>query len=152
MAFPNRAVEALRRCFERGEVVQSRVFDVLRCKGVVDVSCLERYLGVGYPEWVRCHAAAVIAQKGDPDVVVEAALREEDDKVLVFMLGSLGKRGEGRLERLAFILNQDGTAAKAAAITMFREAGREDCLLPLLFSRSDPEVAMAKRCMDERRH
>jgi hypothetical protein len=130
------------------------VNDVLRCKGQIDVSCLEEYLKLDYPEWVRCDAAKVVAQKGNRDVIIEAAVHEENQMVLIFMLGALEKRGDGLgLEKLAFLLNREGTYAKIAAITMFRKTGREDCLLPLLFSRSDSEVAKAKWCMThERRH
>ena len=150
MGTARRAIRALMRRFERGETDQGVVNGILRINGLIDVSCFERFLVGGCSAWVRADAARVIVAKGDPNVVIEAARHEKNIAVVSKMLEALGKCGKGELSDLAFLLNQDeSVVVKDAAIKMFKDAGREDCLMPLLLSMSRDEVQIAKRCMNE---
>jgi len=109
---------------------------------------LVRFLTDGRPE-VRVAAARVVAELGDAAEVVEAAAREGDPNVLCEMLAALGKRGDSGIERLAFLLQEDERSmVRMAVASMFRKAGRTDCLFPLLLSSNDSEVDLAKRCLD----
>jgi hypothetical protein len=151
MGCEREAVEVLRRKFARGTASDSSVRAVLRLKGDVDLSCLERFLVDGLP-WVRKAASVVVGQKGDAGRVVEAFWGERDLEVRVAMLGSLGMRRWKDVDCFVGLLGEHvHPMLRSAAMKMFREAGREDCLFPLLFSRSEPEVRMARRCLDEER-
>jgi len=101
---------------------------------------------------VRSAASRVVAAKGDPNIVIDKIQEESSEEVIRVMLSALGVRGEGNLENLVFLLQEEEwSILRGAATDMFRMAGREDCLLPLLFSRSDFDVDLAKRCINEQK-
>jgi len=151
MVSADRAVKALSRCFRSGSTNRIMVERLLRVRGGVDVSSLEGFVGGDNSAWVRADASRVVASKGRSEVVVDAAREELEPSVLREMLGALGARGEGPLEELAFLLcDEERPGVKQMAIRMFKEAGRSDCMMPLLLSSSKDEVAMAKRCINGR--
>jgi hypothetical protein len=148
MALSDRAVAILRKGFDQGAVDEGRIRAVLRCEHA-DVSSIEPYLDHELPE-VREAASRVVAAKGDPNLVIQRVAGELKGDVQMTMLNALGKRGGGRLEDLAFLLHEDEwEGLREAAMDMYRAAGREDCLMPLLLSTDDSEIDMAKRCINE---
>jgi len=147
MGFPERAVEACYKAMESGTVTGRHVQDVLRCK-VVDVAPLAPFLRSD-DSMVRTMAAKIIGEKGGPsDALLDAALHEEETQVLVEMLKQLGKHRDA-VGSLANLINSEDVLIRDVAVDMFRRAGKQEFLFPMIFDKDDKVVERVKRYLNE---
>lgn len=147
MAFAERAINACVRAMSEGKADERLTQDVLKCKNV-DVTSLEVFLESPSRD-IRLKAARIIGEKGNMQVLLNAALKEEDDFMLVEMLKMLGRRKAEGLEAFGKLLQSDDGLVKEAAVQMFRRANKTDQLFPLLFDSDDNVVNRIKRYFDE---
>ena len=146
MDFAKRAVNAFTKAMSVSMIDESLIQDILKCKRV-DVTSIEPFLAS--PSYnVRQAAARVIGEKGNLDVLLKAAFKEEEPFVLNEMMKWLGKRKAEGLEILEGLLRSDDTLVREAAIHMFRKA-KPDQLFPMLFDEDDNTVQRIKRYFDE---
>ena len=142
MGFAERAVTACIKAMQKGIADEGLVNSVLK-KRDVDVQRLEPFL-MSSDSMVRRKAAEIISKKGRAELVLEAALKEEDKTVLLDMLKYLGKEVQG-VEALDGLLRSNDSLVKEAAIGMFRRMGKVDVLFPLIFDRDSLMVERIKR-------
>jgi hypothetical protein len=142
MGFTERAVAACERAMQKGIADEGLVHDVLKRKRV-DVQRLEIFL-TSPDAMVRQKAAEIISKRGRAELVLEAALKEEDKNVLLDMLKHLGKEVQG-IEALDKLLRDKDSFVKEAAISMFRRVGKVDVLFPLIFDTDNSLVERIKR-------
>ena len=149
MGLSQRAVVACEMAMRKGKASERLIRDILKYTDKpVDVACIEPFLKHESP-MIRKMAARVIGAKGNVDILVAAALKEENSEVLVEMMNILGACGGG-IESLVGLLSSKDSFVKDSAIEMFRRAGKTDCLFPLLFDSSDLMVFRIKRYLDEK--
>ena len=149
MDFLQRAVLACEKAMSEGRASENLVSDILKYdKRPVDVSCIEPFLGHRNP-MVRSMAARVVGRRGNMDAVIAAALKEEDDEVLLRMVDVIGSRGGG-VESLAGLLTGKDSIVRESIIQMFRRLGKTDCLFPLVFDDDGRLVERIKRYLNEK--
>lgn len=149
LRFPDRAVNAFVEAASKGIVSPSYVKRILKYKKQnVDVSSVEPLLKDDNP-FIRKMAARVIGQMGNIKKIVELAKDEEDRNVLFEIIEQLSKRKEDIVEELVFLLDNDDKATRQLVISMFRRAGRADCLINLLFDDDDELVQRVRIWMEE---
>ena len=142
MGFAERAVMACERAMRKGIADEGLVNSVLK-KRDVDVQRLEPFLES--PDvMVRRKAAEIICKKGRAELVLVAALKEEDKIVLLDMLKYLSKEVQG-IEALDKLLRDSDSLVREAAIGMFRRMGKVDVLFPLIFDSDSLMVERIKR-------
>ena len=146
MAFRDRAVDLLAREMNAGMIVETHLRDVLKCRDV-DVSWASQFLRSDN-EQVRLAAARLVAEKGEIELLVIAAVTEEDRDVLLSMLQVLGRKGAG-VEALEGLLASEDTVLRDAAVDMFRRAGKLESLFALIFNEDDNIVKRIKRYINE---
>lgn len=142
MGFAERAVVACERAMLKGIADEGLVHDVLKRK-CVDVQKLEPFLA-SPDAMIRRKAAEIICKKGRAELVLEAALKEEDKVVLFDMLRCLGKEVQG-IEILDKLLRDGDSMVREEAISMFRRVGKVDVLFPLIFDSDNSLVERIKR-------
>ena len=142
MGFAERAVAACEKAMKNGIADECLVNSVLK-KRDVDVQRIEPFLNSS-DAMVRRKAAEIITKKGRVELVLEAALKEEDKMVLLDMLKYLGKEVQG-IEVLDKLLRNSDSLVREEAISMFRRAGKPDVLFPLIFDSDSLMVERIKR-------
>lgn len=142
MGFAERAVIACEKAMQMGIADESLVHSVLKRK-YVDVQRLEPFL-YSQDTMVRRKAAEIISKRGRAELVIEAALKEQDKIVLIDMLKFLGSEVQG-IEALDKLLRDGDSFVREAAISMFRRVGKADILFPLIFDGDSSLVNRIKR-------
>ena len=142
MGFAERAVAACERAMSKGISDEGLVHDVLTRKHV-DVRRIEPFLA-SPDTMIRRKAAEIVSKRGRTELVLEAALKEEDRTVLLEMLRYLSEETQG-IEALDKLLRDKDTFIREAAISMFRRVGKTDVLFPLIFDSDNSLVERIKR-------
>jgi len=142
--FAKRAVEQCVDAMVKGKLSAYHVSAVLKYEDV-DISSIEPFL---YHEndFIRHKAVQIFGKHKQLLPLLELAKVETDTTVLISILGFLSNRREG-IEDLANLLNNKTKSIRAAAIEMYRKAGRGDCLVGLLFDDDDDFVEHIKKCI-----
>lgn len=146
MGFMERAIDACRKSFEAGVVSERDVRDVLAYR-VGDISSLQKFL-YSDDEMVRRAAARIFSGTGQADLLIDVALLEKDNGLLIDLLQMIGKNKEG-IERLECILGSEDTIVRDEAIEMFRRAGKTTSLLPFIFENDEAMTRRIKRYFNE---
>jgi hypothetical protein len=147
MAFAERAVNACVKAMSVGRGDERLIQDILKCK-IVNVTPLEVFFGSPSRD-IRLKVARIVGEKGNMQVLLDAALKEEDSLILMEMLKILGKRKAEGLEAFGKLLQSDDGMVREVVIQMFRRANKTDQLFPLLFDSDDNVVNRIKRYFDE---
>jgi HEAT repeat protein len=145
MSFEQRAVRACMSSMLAGVVSERQIRDVLACKDV-DVSCFEQFLANDDCA-IRRATVRMIGEKGNAELLLDAALKETNSPVLFEMLEYMGKR-KCAIQPLKEMVESKDTMVREAAISMFRRAGHLDDLFPLLFSEDDALVKRIARYLE----
>jgi hypothetical protein len=146
MVFAERLIDRCERLFRSGVVEELVVCDILGCREP-DVSRIEPYLGSANAE-VRMAAVRIIGEKGTIDSLLNAAVGEQDIRVLLEMMMWLGLR-KGGVEALDGLLRHKNSIIREEAIAMFRRAGKTDSLFPMIFDENNLVVQRIKRYIDK---
>lgn len=149
LRFPERVVNAFVEAASKGVVSPLYVKQILKHKKKkLDVTPIEPLLK-NENSFTRKMAARIIGQMGDIKKIVELAKDEDDRNVLFEIIEQLSNRREDIVEDLVFLLDNDDKATRQLVISMFRRAGRPDCLMNLLFDNDDELVQKVKCWMEE---
>jgi hypothetical protein len=146
MVFAERLIDRCERLFRSGVVEELVVCDILGSREP-DVSRIEPYLGSAISE-VRMAAVRIIGEKGSVDSLLDAAIKEQNVRVLLEMMRRLGLR-KGGVEALDRLLHHKNSIIREEAIAMFRRAGKTDSLFPLIFDEDSLVVQRIKRYINE---
>lgn len=129
------------------ESVSARhINDILRYDDV-DVTPIEPFLKSPNAHVRRC-AAEIVGIRGDATLLRDAALVETNKHVLLTMLDHVWRCPEG-LEDFVGLLSHEDSVIRQATISMYRRAGRADCLMSLLFDKDDDLVFRVKAYMED---
>ena len=113
----------------------------------VDVSPIEPFLSSTNAN-VRRRATEIIGIRGDVSLLRDAALVEKNKDVLLMMLDHVWRCPTG-LEDFVGLLSHEDSAIRQGAVTMYRRAGRADCLISMLFDKDDDLVFRVKKYMKD---
>jgi len=146
--FPDRAVTACVEAMQSGRIAPRYVRDVLKYKGV-DVTSIEPFLNDSTPV-IRIAAIQIVAKLGNKDKIIDLLKTEEDKTVLATAIRCLtGKTDSKRIEEITNLLNNESSVIRNQVIEMYRQSGRADCLVGLLFDNDDDLVNRIKRYLEE---
>lgn len=146
MVFAERSIRRCEELFSSGTVVELVVCNILRCENI-DVTRLEPFLYSLNTE-VRLAAVRIIGEKGSIEALLNAAIKESDDRILIEMMKYLGIR-RGGVDALDRLLRDENSIIREEAISMFRRAGETEKLFPLIFDENNAIVQRIKGYLDE---
>jgi len=89
----------------KGEVSPRHVRDVIRCEGCVEMMVFEQFLE-NRDSMVRLTASQIVAMN-NPDLVVQAIMKENDRFVLCGMIGALKEVRYKDVDVLTVLLRED---------------------------------------------